>query len=59
MLVVEYKNISTENSRFSWKIPIFSNFNPLVRARDIKISEKLFNIFKAHIKRQLSVALIS
>src|SRR6218665_857385 len=55
MLVVEYKNISTENSRFSWKIPIFSNFNPLVRARDIKISEKLFDIFKTHIKLPLLV----
>jgi len=59
MLVVEYKNILTENSWFSWKIPISSNFSPLVKARDIKSFEKSFDIFKAHIKRQLSVALIS
>src|SRR6218665_2203003 len=58
MLVVEYKNISTENSRFSWKVPIFSNFNPLVRARDIKISEKLFDIFKTHIKGNFRLPLL-
>src|SRR6218665_2344560 len=58
MLVVEYKNISTENSRFSWKIPIFSNFDPLVRARDIKISEKLFDIFKTHIKGNFRLPLL-
>jgi len=54
--IVDY-DISTENRPFSWKIPIFSNFGPLRRAQDIKMFEKRFDIFKAHIKRQLLVPL--
>jgi len=57
MLLVDYKSISTENRPFSWKILIFIIFGPLGDTQDIKIFEKLFDIFKAHIKRRLLVAI--
>jgi len=38
-------------------VVILSNFSPLGAVKDINIFEKLFYFFKAHIKRQLLVAL--
>ena len=57
MLIVDYKTNLTENDEKSWKISILSNFNPLGAVKDINIFEKPFDFFKAHIKRQLLVAL--
>jgi len=59
VVLVDYKKIQQKTGHFYEKIPIFSNFGRLGRVQDIKIFEKLFDIFKAHIKRQLLVALNS
>jgi len=53
MLLVDLKKIITENWPFSTKITIFGNFGPLEASQDITIFDKLFDFFKAHIKRQL------
>src|SRR6218665_389957 len=57
MLIVDYKKCLTENDEKPWKISIFGNFSPLRAVKDINIFEKLFDFFKAHIKRQLLIAL--
>ena len=41
MSLVEYKNISTENRPFSWKIQIFSNFSPWGEFKTLHFFEKL------------------
>jgi len=47
----------TENRPFLLKNSTFGNFGPLRANLGTKFFEKVFDFFKAHIKRQLLVAI--
>ena len=51
MLLVDYRENQQKTGHFYEKNLIFSNFDPLGRVQGIKMFEKLFVVFKAHIKR--------